>query len=274
MTKAIELFKDIQVLPRGRYLQIVVKVKLLDDTIIRSNEPEETLTFRYKTLGNRFIIPWRKVKGKLRRQVMEKQRDLGIPAGSKCYLKDNLCMTCPSCLLFGGTGETSQAKTKYNLLSRVLGETFISSSEVKEILAYTANAVDEETLTTGQALMTILKVPAETEFTGVVTLRDPTPELTSILVDNLNRLSRLGASTREWGKVRTEIMGYVLGDRETLSSYDLASGQNLGSLKDIKDLKLPPADESFKKVADTIPSVLPKDKKEKAKRSGTIKQEG
>ena len=268
----MELFKDIQVLPRGRYLQLVTKVKLLDDTIIRSNEAEEVLTFKYKMLGNRFVIPWRKVKGKLRRQVMEKQRDLGIPTDSKCYLKDNLCMACPSCLLFGGTGETSQAKTKYNLLSRVLGETFISSSEVKDISAYTANAVDEETLTTGQALMTILKVPAEIEFIGVVTLRDPTPELTSILVDNLERLSRLGASTREWGKVKIEIMGYVLGDRETLSSYDLAGEQNPGNLKDIKDLTLPPADESFRKVADTLPSVLPKEKKEKAKISGTTKQ--
>lgn len=259
MSREIELFGDIQVLPRGRYLQLVVRVVLLDDAIIRSNEPEEVLTFNYKTIGNRFIIPWRKVKGKLRRLVMEKQRDLGIPNNSSCYLKDHLCMACPACLLFGGTGETSAAKAPYNLLSRVLGETFISTTEVKHISNYTANAIDEETLTTGQALMTILKVPAETEFIGVVTLRDPTLELTSILVDNLNRLTRLGASTREWGKVKVEIIGYVLSDRETLSSYDLASNEKVKEIKNkIGDLKLPPVEKSFKKVAQMVHSILPK----------------
>ncbi|MGQ9723069.1 MAG: type I-D CRISPR-associated protein Cas7/Csc2 [Candidatus Jordarchaeum sp.] len=273
MSNTMELFGDIQVLPRGRYLQLVVKVTLLDDAIIRSNEPEEVLTFNYKSLGNRFIIPWRKIKGKLRRLVMEKQRDLGIPNNSNCYLKDHLCMTCPACLLFGGTGETSATKADYNLLSRVLGETFISRTEVKDISAYTANAVDEETLTTGQALMTILKVPTETEFSGVVTLRDPTPELTSILIDNLNRLTRLGASTREWGKVKTEIVGYVLSDRETLSSYDLVKSEKKDDLCKIADLNLPTVEDSFKKVAELIPHILPKKKQEKGKRGSKAKEE-
>jgi CRISPR type I-D-associated protein Csc2 len=207
--------------------------------------------------------------------VMERQRDLGIPAESNCYLKDHLCMACPSCLLFGGTGETNQPKTNYNLLSRVLGETFISSNEVKDISAYTANAVDEETLTTGQALMTVLKVPAETEFIGVVTLRDPTPELTSLLVNNLNRLSRLGASTREWGKVKTEIVGYMLRDRETLSSYDLAKDGVPADLKKSEELTLPDVDESFKKVAEIIPLILPNEQKqkEKAKRGRRTKED-
>ncbi|NPV14974.1 type I-D CRISPR-associated protein Cas7/Csc2 [candidate division WOR-3 bacterium] len=256
MTNAMGFFNDIKVLPRGRYLQLVVKITLLDDAIIRSNEPEEVLTFTYKKLGTRFIIPWRKVKGKLRRMVMEKQRELNIPQDSKCYLKDNLCMKCPACLLFGGTGETSKTKSSYNLLSRVLGETFISQTEVKDISAYTANAVDEETLTTGQALMTIVKVPTETEFIGVVTLRDPTKELTAILVDNLNRLTRLGASTREWGKVKTEIIGYVLSDREMLSSYDIVQ-EMPADLNNIKDLQLPPVEDSFRKVADAIIKILP-----------------
>ncbi|MEO0053714.1 MAG: type I-D CRISPR-associated protein Cas7/Csc2, partial [candidate division WOR-3 bacterium] len=222
----------------------------------------EVLTFNYKALGNRFIIPWRKIKGKLRRLVMESQRRLGI-TGNKdgCYLKEHLCMRCPSCILFGGTGDTSTARTGYNLLSRVLGETFISAAEAKDISPYTANAVDEETLTTGQALMSILKVPAETEFIGVVTLRDPTPDLTAILVDNLQRLTRIGASTREWGRVRTEIMGYQLEDRETLTAYDLV--QNMPTkLASIDKLKLPSVESAFRNVAKVIPKILPKGKGE------------
>lgn len=214
----IGLLKEPTILPVGRYMEFVVKLKFLDDAIIRSNEPEEVLTHRYKELGNRFIIPWRKVKGRLRRMVMEKQRELEIGKfeakegelkGEEifCHLKDNLCLQCPSCFIFGGTGETSSANVPYNILARILGETFVSTTEVGEIKPHTAIAVDERTQMTGRALMSIVAVPAETELIGVVTLRDPTAEMVSIVVDNLQRLSRLGARTVEWGRVKTEILG-------------------------------------------------------------------
>jgi CRISPR type I-D-associated protein Csc2 len=213
----MKLLSQPTLLSTGVYLQIPIKITLLDEAIIRSNEPEEVLTFKYKKLGNRFIIPWRKIKGKLRRLVLEKKRGLSIEP--KCALKDDLCMQCPTCFLFGGTGETSSASVRYNILSRVYSETFISESEVKDITPYTANAVREQDLTTGQALMSILTVPKETVFRGVITLKDPTPETVSVLTDNINRLSRIGARSVEWGRVRTEIEGYYLSDREVLSIY-------------------------------------------------------
>ena len=111
MSNTMEFFTDIQVLPRGRYLQLVVKVTLLDDAIIRSNEPEEVLTFNYKNLGNRFIIPWRKIKGKLRRMVMERQRDLKIH--TECFLKESLIyIYLPSCLLKNRKNSLSGDKIK------------------------------------------------------------------------------------------------------------------------------------------------------------------
>lgn len=264
-TKTEQMFNDLQVLSRGRYLQLVAKITLLDDAIIRSNEPEEVLSYHYSNgLGNRFIVPWRKVKGKLRRLAMEQQRGLGI--APECSLKNNLCMKCPSCLMFGGTGETSQAKAGYNLLSRVLGETFISAVPAGSANSYTANAVDEETLSTEQAFMTILKVPAETAFIGVVTLKDPTAELAAVLCDNLKRLTRLGASTREWGRCRTDLLGYKLTDRETLATYDLA-GQELKKVQDqlsqIESLKLPEVKPSLERVVGQLKDVLPKPKSKK-----------
>src|SRR3989304_10248671 len=146
----MKLLSEPTLLSKGVYLQIPVKITLLDEAIIRSNEPEEVLTFKYKDLGNRFIIPWRKVKGKLRRLVLEKQRGFGIQPD--CALKDDLCLNCPSCLLFGGTGETSSSKVQYNILSRVLGETFISTEKVEGIQNYTQNAGGEKDLMTGRAL--------------------------------------------------------------------------------------------------------------------------
>lgn len=233
-----ELLNDIQILSRGLYIQIGFSVKLLDDAIIRSNEPEEVLSYSYEELGDRFIIPWRKFKGKLRRLVMEQQRSFGMALD--CSLKENLCMMCPSCFLFGGTGETSKSKVDYNLLSRVLGETLISKKALKDVKTYTANAVDEIDLTTGQALMNILTVPAETEFMGIVTLHDPTPELSAILVDNLKRVTRIGASTREWGRCTISILGYRLSDREDVSVYEIIkNGLNEGTFKKIEELNLP-----------------------------------
>lgn len=250
-----EFLKEPTVLSEGIYLQLVVNTKLLDDTIIRSNEPEEVLTFAYKELGNRFVIPWRKVKGKLRRMVMEKQRGLGVE--SDCHLKGDLCMRCPSCFLFGGTGETSSAKVPYNILARVLGESFISTTEVGEIQPYTENAVDEVNLTTGQALMSVIPVPKETEFLGVITLRDPTLNMTSIIMDNLNRLTRLGARSVEWGRVKTEVLGYKLSDREELSAYDVIQEKNPArGLTSVNTLKLPEVRRAYKSLDIEVKKLL------------------
>jgi CRISPR type I-D-associated protein Csc2 len=254
-----EFLNELSILPQGQYLQLAIKLTLLDDAIIRSNYPEEVLSFKYDGLGNRFIIPWRKIKGKLRRMVMEKQRGLGIgkyKIESKneedfCHLKERLCMKCPSCFLFGGTGETGIG-VKYNILSRVMGETFISSKKIDDtagIIPLTENAIDEIDLKTGQALMTVNKVPAETEFTGVITIRDCTKEMASVIIDNINRLSRLGARSVEWGKIKTEIAGYILSDRETLSSYYLVKdGLNTDNMSKVSDLQLPDVDASYKKI--------------------------
>lgn len=252
-----EFFTDVQILPRGRYLQFAVGVKFLDDAIIRSNEPEEVLTYRYQKLGNRFIIPWRKVKGKVRRMAMEKMRGLNISPA--CALKDALCMSCPCCFLFGGTGKTGEADAEFNLLSRVLGDTFISRTKDRDIkiTSYTANAVDERTLTTGQALMTINKVPAETEFVGVITLRDPTSETATILADSLLRVTRLGASTREWGRCQTSILGYVLADREGLSSYEaIEDGKDVWQPLETLSLNLSGVDDAYSRFNNQVKELI------------------
>lgn len=242
-------------LGQGAYLQLVVEIALLDDAIIRSNEPEEVLTYHYKTLGNRFIIPWRKIKGKLRRLVMEKQREQGIQ--KDCALKDDLCLNCPSCLLFGGTGETSSNKVSYNILSRVMGETFISREVVTAVQNYTQNAVGEKDLMTGQALMTILTVPRETVFLGVVTVKDPTKEMAAIVVENIKRLSRLGARSVEWGRAEAKILEARLSDREDVSAYHLLGPTNSASTINLEILNgLPKAEDAYKELHEQIPELF------------------
>ena len=279
----VDFLQTPSLLSKGVYLQLVVEMKLLDDAIIRSNEPEEVLTYHYKALGNRFIIPWRKVKGKLRRLVLEKQRGLNIE--ENCALKDELCMRCPTCLLFGGTGETSEkgphGKQNYNILSRVLGETFISTNEEKGIQNYTQNAVGEKDLRTDQALMTILTVPKETLFKGVVTIKDPTKEMASVIVDNLKRLTRIGARSVEWGRVETTIVSAKLSDREDISVYNLLQADE-PQTDDISIIEnLPAVDEAYKTLNSQVIELLKdlierrspkKEKKGKAKEE--TKEEG
>jgi CRISPR type I-D-associated protein Csc2 len=256
----LDFLKEITALPMGVYLQLVTKLTLLDETIIRSNDPEEVLTFRYQKLGNRFVIPWRKIKGKLRRVTLEKQRSLDI--SPNCHLKDDLCMKCPSCFIFGGTGETSSAKVSYNILGRILGETFISKIEVGEVAPYTQNAVDELTHTTGQALMQIVTVPRETEFYGVVTVKDPTKEMAAVVIDNLERLTRIGARSVEWGRAVVELIGYKLGDREDMSAYLLLSDENeekaISDLDKIDSLSLPDVDSSYQTLGKQVTDVIGK----------------
>ncbi|NLI75621.1 MAG: type I-D CRISPR-associated protein Cas7/Csc2 [Candidatus Riflebacteria bacterium] len=249
-----ELLKEPVELSTGVYLQIPIRLILLDDAIIRSNEAEEVLTFGYRSLGNRFIIPWRKIKGKLRRLVLECQRGLGIEPD--CSLKNDLCCKCPTCFLFGATGETSSTKVPYNILSRVYGETFISETTSEAITPLTQNAVDERTLKTGQALMTILTVPRETVFRGVVTLKDPTPEMAAILIHNLQRLSRIGARSVEWGRAETAIDGVRLSDREELSAFLAMSGRPQPALDPLDILKLPAYDTAYKTFQKQVQKVI------------------
>ncbi|NCO68893.1 MAG: type I-D CRISPR-associated protein Cas7/Csc2 [Nitrospirae bacterium] len=275
----VDFLQTPSLLSKGVYLQLVVEMKLLDDAIIRSNEREEVLTYHYKALENRFIIPFRKVKGKLRRLVLEKQRSYNIQPD--CALKDDLCLNCPSCLLFGGTGETSSIKAQYNILSRVLGETFISTNTVEGIRNYTQNAVGEKDLMTGQALMTILTVPKETVFKGVVTIKDPTKEMASVIVDNLKRLTRIGARSVEWGRVETIIVNAKLSDREDISIYNLL--QNDASLTDDISIieNLPLVETAYTTLNSQIPALLkdlierrsPK-KDKKAKPKEAVQAEG
>jgi len=184
-------------------------------------------------------------------------------------------------LLFGGTGETSSIKAQYNILSRVLGETFISTNTVEGIRNYTQNAVGEKDLMTGQALMTILTVPKETVFKGVVTIKDPTKEMASVIVDNLKRLTRIGARSVEWGRVETIIVNAKLSDREDISIYNLL--QNDASLTDDISIieNLPLVETAYTTLNSQIPALLkdlierrsPK-KDKKAKPKEAVQAEG
>jgi len=71
----------------------------------------------------------------------------------------------------------------------------------------------------------------------------------------------LGASTREWGRCKTDLLGYTLGDRETLSAYDFAGKQikDVSDLQAMETLELPETALSLKKVSEQVSGILPEE---------------
>ena len=82
--------------------------------------------------------------------------------------------------------------------------------------------------------------------------------MVSILVNNLKRLTRIGARSVEWGRIKTEIPGYKLSDREELSAYDLVQLQALPELDTITDLNLPDLNESYERLDLAVKKLLNK----------------
>lgn len=278
---AIRFREKVEILPHGTRLQLVTGIRLYDLAIVRSNSPEEVLEYPYERLGKRLIIPWRKVKGKLRRLVAEKGRSLGI--GEDCHLKESLCLECPTCWLFGAVGAVTGKKKDYNLLSRVLGETFISTTSKERsgegVTVYTANAVDEKTHMVGQSLMTTVGVSPEMEFLGVVTITDPTEEMASIVIRGLERISRIGASSNQWGRCKTTVLGALFSDQEEVSAYELLqlSEEELeGKMEEMRRCldeilqSLPEEEKAFNELDKEIKALLDEEgmgeKKKKGKR--------
>ena len=52
--------------------------------------------------------------------------------------------------------------------------------------------------------------------------------MASIIIDNLKRLTRIGARSVEWGKAETTIIGGKLSDREDMSAYHLLQNLSQG----------------------------------------------
>lgn len=139
-----------------------------------------------------------------------------------CYLKDNLCMYCPRCGLYGGTRTVAGEQDRANIKHRIEYSTAFSLLPFEDIsTAITFNAINDSNQTTGQALGQRFAVQPATVFPAVVTLKSVTRRELILVVKTLLACKSYGAESRIGGDVRNTFLGVVAGWEEVITSLEL-----------------------------------------------------
>jgi len=153
-----------------------------------------------------------------------KQKEL---QGNKdCYLKDNLCLRCPRCALFGATSTESGKGDMPNIKHRIEYSTAFSLLPYEETVEdVTFNAIDDKLQTTGSAgrgyaLGTRPCVRPGTLFGSIVTLRSATKRELVLVLKVLLSAHSYGAESRTGGDLRNHVVGLLGGWEEVLTPLE------------------------------------------------------
>lgn len=158
----------------------------------------------------------------------------------ECYLKDNLCLSCPVCALNGGIKAEAGAD-EISIKSRVLYQTAFSVMPFEDVVeSITFNAVNEKTTKTEQALGERELVKPDTPFLSVITLLAPTLDELKFYLYGMLNTTRYGAETRGLGVIENRLLGLVLSDTEEFSALQLTMDtyENLVAGNEDSDLSL------------------------------------
>lgn len=142
-------------------------------------------------------------------------------AGHECFLKDDLCLRCPRCGLFGATSTESGKGQEPNIKHRIEYSTAFSLlpyEEVREEMTF--NAINDDKQITGQALGSRPSVRPGTLFASIVTLRSATPHELMLVLKVLLSARSYGAEARTAGDMRNHIVGIVGGWEEVLTPLE------------------------------------------------------
>jgi len=130
-------------------------------------------------------------------------------------------MSCPRCVLFGAV---KIEKGKQEAIKHRIGYGSAFSLMPYEDIetAFTFNAVDERTQSTGQALGTRFTVSPATIFPSIVTLRCVTWKELIMVLKMLLSTTNYGAENRIGGEARNHVIGIVAGWEEIITPLELA----------------------------------------------------
>ncbi len=145
----------------------------------------------------------------------------GFPIETPCYLKDDLCLECPRCGLFGATNVKAGKGQAPNIKHRIEYSTAFSLLPFEDIeTATTFNAINDDKQTTGQALGTRYAVAPASIFPSIVTLRSVTERELILAIKTLLACKSYGAESRIGGDVRNTIFGIAAGWEEVLTPLE------------------------------------------------------
>lgn len=233
----VELLKDYIVekpepLIGAKTVQLLVIREMLDFTVLRTEDTRELNTVTTpKSVSNN--EPTRRVAFLATKQKAAESRELEhllrtatAKAGmspKECYLKDNLCMECPRCAIYGATSTVSGREERANIKHRIEYSTAFSLLPFEEVnAALTFNAVNDKDITTGQALGTRYAVLPATLFPSIITLKSVTRGELILVVKTLLSTKSYGAESRIGGDVRNTIVGVIGGWEEIITAMEFS----------------------------------------------------
>lgn len=216
------LVEEISPLLDARVVQVLVLRQTHDYTILRTEESRElntvvipesidstTPTVKVAFLASKQKAPENRMFARLLRTV----------SNSECYLKDELCMECPRCVLFGAVS-TKPGRT-YNIKHRIEYSTAFSIERYEDLLeTITFNAVNEDDQLTGQALNITHNVRPLANFPSVVSMTSVTWLELMLYLKTILATKSYGAETRTKGDMRNAILGIVAGYEEVITSLE------------------------------------------------------
>jgi CRISPR type I-D-associated protein Csc2 len=167
-----------------------------------------------------------------------------VPSGKNgdgCYLKDNLCLACPRCGLYGASALGQEANIKHRI-EYSTAFSLLPFDQISEEITF--NAVNELDQTTGQALGSRHVVKPATLFPSIVSLKGVTREELVLTIKTLLACKSYGAESRTGGDCRNTLFGVAAGWEEiitplelTLELYDQKDSLNPGALKGLLEGK-------------------------------------
>jgi len=220
--------------------QIVVLRSLKGFGQFVTESRDEANTYEFGEDDERPVIFGEKLKAVERRTIMRKVRDV---LKVNCWLRTHkkgadsgisgLCMSCPACVLFGGTyapkkGGPSGGKNVVEMRRVFYTAAFpFVGGGIRDV---TFNAVDERTGQTGQAMGTN-QIIEPRDFIDVVTVEADNADWVRLAVWGIEHTDRYGANTRIYGEIHNTVLGVLEDTRLRLAAIDLA---RKGPFKEVK----------------------------------------
>lgn len=215
-------------------IQLLLLREILDYTVLRTEETRElnsantplsesdrsTITKRVAFLGSKQkAAESRNMEYLLRSAARAAGKD--VPSGKigdGCYLKDNLCLKCPRCGLYGGSALSEEPNIKHRV-EYSTSFSLLPYDEISEEITF--NAVNETDQRTGRALGSRNVVKPASLFPSIVTLKSTTKEELILTVKTLLACKSYGAESRTGGDCRNTFLGLVAGWEEIITSLEL-----------------------------------------------------
>jgi CRISPR type I-D-associated protein Csc2 len=241
-------------------IQLLLLREILDYTVLRTEETRElnsantplsesdraTVTKRVAFLGSKQkAAESRQMEYLLRSATAAAGKD--TPSGKNgegCYLKDNLCLSCPRCGLYGASALGQEANIKHRI-EYATAFSLLPFDQISEEITF--NAVNEIDQKTGQALGSRNVVKPASLFPSIVTLKAVTREELILVIKTLLACKSYGAESRIGGDCRNTLWGVTAGWEEiitplelTLELFDKKDDLKAEGLKKLLDEKYKP----------------------------------